>query len=110
AEGLTRTGRLVERMTDSDQSASSLEWELDRVLANRYAGRRGISIRSRNGIKAGTVFRIDDFWRENGVLIGVVWKTPKPRFDWLTPLELATWTRPLPPISNHAAEAGVTVS
>lgn len=105
-EGLIRTARLIEKMEDPAQPVASPEgglalgWELDRLVANRYAGRRGVSVRSRNGIRAGTVFRIDDFWRENGVLVGVVWKTPDQRFDWLTPLELTTWTRPLPPIGR----------
>lgn len=102
-EGLIRTAKLIEKMEHVVEPLHSLEhepalaWELDRLVANRYAGRRGVSVRSRNGIRAGTVFQIDDFWRENGVLVGVVWKTPDQRFDWLTPLELTTWTRPLPP-------------
>jgi len=95
-EGASRAAMLIDKANTDADADLALEWDLQRHLADGFTSCRGLSTRTHGDIKAGTTFHVDDVWRgENGVLIGVIWHDRARTFEWLTPLELKSWTRPL---------------
>lgn len=94
-ERAARAASLIDR-TPSISDGPSPGWDLERFLVQDMFACRGRSIKRLGDVAPGTTFVIDDYWRgENGVLIGVVWETPSRPFEWLSPLELKTCTRPI---------------
>jgi len=105
-KGASRAATLIEKTNMNAKVELALEWDLQRYLAEGFTSCRGQSTKARGDIRKGTTFHVDDFWRgENGVLIGVIWHHQPGTFEWLTPLELKLWTRPLPDCQESGTDA-----